>query len=321
MNLAISLAGKIVASVFGAIAGIALIWIIGCLIAVYILVVKPLTINPDKPSDLMGPDFLDYCKTVRPARLNVKKIPFEKVNVVTDDGLTLRGRLYKTDVPSDITIICLHGYNSNCFVDFSAHTLDYLACGYNVLHVTHRHHGDSDGKVVGFATLDRYDVLKWVDAVNRIFPNGKIFITGISMGGATAMQCSCLALPSNVKGIIADCGYTNMKEEYEYIAKRYLKFVPKLTYLMMKSLMKLIAGYSPEDSDSVNAVAHAKCPMLFIAGGNDNFVPAWMTERAYEACSTAKELVVIPGAGHAQAHYKNRELYLNSVKAFIDKYK
>ncbi len=317
----ISLAGTVMLSVLGGILGLLLIWVLACIIGIIILGVKPVTISTTKPSPLMGDDFLDYIAVTRPSRINLAKLPYDKIDVVTDDGLTLRGKLYKSDSPSDITVICLHGYNSSGIGDFSAHTFDYLAMGYNVLHVSHRHHGESDGKVVGFATLDRFDVLKWVDAINARFPEGKIFITGISMGGATAMQCSCLALPSNVKGIIADCGYSNLKDEYEFMAKKYLGFVPRLTRRLMNVLMRIIVGYGMEDSDSVEAVAHAKCPILFITGDKDAFVPSEMTIRAYNACSAEKELLVVPGAGHAQAHYKDTEKYNSTVKAFIDKYK
>lgn len=321
MSAVISTATTVIVSVLGSVAGLLLLWVILCLIGIFFLAVKPPVISTDKPSPLMGDDFLDYIATTRPSRINLAKLPYDKIEVVTDDGLTLRGKLYKTNAQSDITVICLHGYNSSGIGDFASHTFDYLDMGYNVLHVSHRHHGESDGKVVGFATLDRFDVIKWVEAINALYPNGKVFITGISMGGATAMQCSCLALPASVKGIIADCGYSNLKDEYEFMAKKYLHFVPKLTRHLLSGLMRPIVGYGMEDSDSVEAVAHAKCPILFITGDKDAFVPAEMTMRAYNACTTEKELLVIPGAGHAQAHYKDTEKYNSTVKAFIDKYK
>lgn len=321
MFLAVTFTAKIVLSVLGAVCGIALLWLIGCLIGVILLVVKTPTVSTVKPNPLFGDDFLDYIAKTRPARLAVSKLPFTKVEVTTDDGLTLRGKFFRPNNPSDITMICLHGYNSSGIGDFAAHTLDYLEAGYNVLHVTHRHHGESDGKVIGFATLDRFDVIKWVEAVNDIIPNGSVFITGISMGGATAMQCSCLALPDNVKGIIADCGYTNLRKEFEFVVKGRIGFVPRLTMNLLGALLKLVAGYGLEDSDSAKSVAHAKCPMLFICGDKDAFVPAEMTKRAYTACGTEKELLIIPGAGHAQAHYKDTELYNSTVKAFVDKHK
>ena len=41
-------------------------------------------------------------------------------------------------------------------------------------------------------------------------PDAKIILHGISMGGATVMMCAGENLPSNVKGIVDDCGYTSV---------------------------------------------------------------------------------------------------------------
>ena len=183
--------------------------------------------------------------------------------------------------------------------------------------VNHRHHGGSDGKYIGFGVLDRHDVLCWLEAVNKLVPGGKIVISGVSMGGATAMQCSCLALPENVKGIIEDCGYTSVKEEFEFQCKRAVGFVPKLLLKGVDFFMKRFAKYGMDEINSVDAVRHSKVPILFIHGDEDIFVPTEMVYRCYDACTADKELYVVKGAAHAMAQFKGGDEYMIRVNKFI----
>ena len=61
-------------------------------------------------------------------------------------------------------------------------------------------------------------------------------------------------------------------------------------------------------------------PTLFIHGDQDRIVPFSDAEELYEACSAEKELVIVEGAGHAQACYKDPDAYYDSIFKFIDKY-
>ena len=175
-----------IAVVFFAVAAYAL----GCYLGFYFIIVKPPVVSADRPNPLMGEDFAAFVKKTQEDAVIMKKLRSEPVEVVTRDGLTLRGEFYRAAEPSDITIVCLHGYNSNAYGDYATRGLSYLHSGYNVLLANHRHHGKSDGKYIGFGVLDRHDVLKWSEAAAKLVPGGKIFISGVSMGGATAMQCA-----------------------------------------------------------------------------------------------------------------------------------
>ncbi len=294
---------------------------LGCYLGFYFIIVKPPVVGADKPNPLMGDEFAEFVKKTQEDAVIMKKLESEPVEVVTRDGLTLRGEFYRAAEPSDVTIVCLHGYNSNAYGDYSTRGLSYLHGGYNVLLANHRHHGMSDGKYIGFGVLDRHDVLKWVEAAEKLVPDGKIFVSGVSMGGATAMQCSCLALTPAVKGIIEDCGYTTVRDEVDYLAKKMFGFVPKLTIRFIEFYMRKLAGYGMREADSREAVKHSKVPILFIHGTNDEFVPTFMGHECYEACTAPKELVLIEGAGHAQSYFKDAEKCEQAVNAFIHKYK
>lgn len=40
------------------------------------------------------------------------------------------------------------------------------------------------------------------------FPEKSLILSGVSMGSASVMMASVLSLPSSVKALICDCGYT-----------------------------------------------------------------------------------------------------------------
>ncbi len=309
--------GIILGSIFGTLGFILLLVIVGYGYGFYALIVNPRGKWEQKTEE----EKTDYDRAMEKAEAELRAFPNTKVEITTHDGLTLRGNFIKAEGCSNITILCLHGYTSRGYREFAMRAQDYLKNGWNVMLPNHRNHAESDGTYVGFATLDRLDGLLWLKEIEKLVPNGDIFITGVSMGGATAMQMASLEIGENVKGIIEDCGYTTCKEEFLWSGKQVVENIPEWTLAPLGIYMKLFAKYGLEDSSSVASCAQAKVPMMFIHGDIDKTVPVSMAKDCYNACTTEKELVIIEGAEHAEAHFHARELYMEKVVGFINKYK
>ncbi len=238
--------------------------------------------------------------------------------ISSHDGLNLAAD-YLPAENSVGTIIVVHGYRSNNCLDFSCVFQVYHEWGYNILAVHDRAHGESEGKYIGFGILDRYDVLAWTKFAAEKF-GGNIFLDGMSMGASTVLMTSGFALPENVKGIIADCGFTSPWEECKYVLKRNFK-LPAFPLLPVCSFaVKLVAGYALDDYSTLEALKNNKIPVLFIHGGSDGFVPTYMGHLNYEACVAEKELLIIDGADHAESYLKEPERCTAVLKGFLDKY-
>ena len=307
----------IIGSILGVIGFLVVAALVGFGVGFYGLIVNPKNRLDGKSED----EYTEYEKAVVSAAKVLRAMPNEKVEVVTRDGLTLRGNFIRAEGDSKITILCLHGYTSNGYAEFSEKAQDYLKNGWNVMLVNHRNHGPSDGKYVGFATLDRYDALEWLKAIETLVPGGDIFIAGVSMGGATAMQTANLDLSQSVKGIIEDCGFTTCREEFLWRARTVVKNTPKWALEGIGLYMKVFAGYGLDDSSSLVSCKEAKVPMMFIHGNADEVVPVEMAYECYEACTTEKELVIVEGCAHARAHYHAREQYMEAFTRFVNKHK
>ena len=134
------------------------------------------------------------------------------------------------------------------------------------------------------------------------------------------MMVSGEELPSNVKAIVEDCGYTSAWDQFAYQLK-VLFNLPEFPMMNIADIIcKIRAGYFISDASAIKQVKKSVTPTLFIHGDSDSFVPFEMQEELYEACNAEKEKVVIEGAAHAKSSSTNPELYWTSIVDFLEKY-
>ena len=272
--------------------------------------------NP-MPDKLMGNELPRLVKETDKQKEIIKsKYPFESVSITSDDNLKLCADFYINENATDKTVICVHGYNSCGYNDFSLMVEPILKNGCNCLLIDQRHYGKSEGKFTGFGMLECHDVVRWVSFVNERFPNGKVVLYGVSLGAATVMQTSKLN-PDGVVGIIEDCGFTTCREEFA-ATMRTVARMPSFPMLNILSIWCKLFLKLDLNSDSRDCVAKTKIPMLFIHGNADTFIPCKMCEECYKACSSEKQIKIYEGAGHAQSHFIHPEQYESDFFAFIE---
>lgn len=243
----------------------------------------------------------------------------EKVSIQSFDGLTLFGEFFEGDKNPEATIFMVHGYRSNRRREFAVMAKFYLEAGFHVLLVDDRAHGLSEGKYIGFGCLDKEDCYRWVHYLDERFEGKQsIFLHGVSMGAATVLMASNLNLPSSVKGIVADCGYTSPKAQFQAVLKAHGKgFLSGPVLWGTDFICRLVAGYGFSDSNSLISVADTKHPIFVIHGTKDDFVPTYMGKEIYKACASEKELWLTEGAGHAESYYLYKEEYERKVLSFF----
>ncbi len=241
----------------------------------------------------------------------------DRVEIKSFDGLTLRAMLIPCENAKG-TVIMMHGYRSDGYADFSRVFEFYRKLSFNILLPHHRSHFSSEGKYITFGILEQYDCRDWIKyAAENI--GGDIYLLGISMGAATVMLASSLSLPENVKGIIADCGYSSVWDELSYVLKRDYG-LPAFPLMHLVNLrFKRVIGKDLRSASCSKAVAKTNLPILFIHGSSDNFVPCEMTMENYTACKSEKSLYISNGADHAVVSWVDPEGYKKSVTDFLTK--
>ena len=178
--------------------------------------------------------------------------------------------------------------------------------------------------VIGFGWPERYDVRKWTDQIiTKNGRNSQIVIFGVSMGGATTMMTSGIPLPHQVKAFVEDCGYTSLNDELNYEAGNLYNIPQAIRAPLIGSLSminRVKNGFYVRQASSTAMLKHNHRPMMFIHGGNDNFVPTRMVYRNYAATKGPRELWVVKGAKHAASYEKEPVRYPQRIARFLNHY-
>lgn len=251
----------------------------------------------------------------------VSRQSFENIEIVSADGLKLRGYLLQSNRAAGRTAILAHGYSGKA-KDMGAYAkIYYENLGFNLLIPDARGHGDSAGDYIGFGWPERKDYLQWIEyMIKKTGPSAQIVLHGVSMGGATVLMTSGEDLPPQVKAIVADCAYTSVKAQLSYQLRRMYR-LPSFPFVQSASLItRLKAGYGFGEASALKQVRKAKAPILFIHGDADNFVPFAMMNELYEACQSPKERLIVPQAGHGLSYDTDKAGYIDVVTAFVSRY-
>ena len=156
--------------------------------------------RPDimKAYKMVGPEdsWYETISTVHRSLAEIQQLPREIWHMVSHDGLHMEAIFYPGT--SNKTMIWLHGYTSHAERESAFPGLFYHRLGYNVLIPYQRAHGLSGGKYLTFGALEYRDMMRWVDKVNELHPDGQILIHGLSMGGGIALDLASQTI-KNVK--------------------------------------------------------------------------------------------------------------------------
>ena len=246
----------------------------------------------------------------------LETVEAESLTVTTTDGYQLVGTAFYAEGESHKWVLLLHGY-TGWKEELYPLACEYAGQGYNAMVPDMRCSGASEGDFIGMGWTDRLDNLLWLQEILERDPEAQIVIHGQSMGGACALMMSGEELPEAVKAIVSDCAYT---DAYSMFAKQMKDWfdLPSFPILdSMNLMLQLRGGYDLKEASALNSVKNADLPVLIIHGEEDDMVPVSMAYELYEAVPTEKELLIIPGAGHAQAVDKDPELYYETVFAFL----
>ena len=240
----------------------------------------------------------------------------KEVSIKSFDGLTLYGKYYKYSEDAPIELM-FHGYRGNAERDLCGGVQRCFALGRSCLIVDQRTAGKSGGRVITFGIKESRDCLSWVDyIIEKINPNAKIIITGISMGAATVTIAAGESLPKNVIAALADCGYTSAKAIIKKVIKD-LKMPPNLMYPFIKLGARIFGGFDLEKYSPIEAMKKCTIPIIFIHGTTDDFVPYEMSVENFNTCThKVKKLVTVENAGHGLAYLKDTDGYFKAIREF-----
>lgn len=240
----------------------------------------------------------------------------EILEITSYDDLILKAKYIKNSKETDKAVILAHGYRKDS--NEMGHLAKfYFDEGFDVLLPDARGHGESEGDYIGYGWHDRFDYKEWIRLLMDEHNIDQIVLHGNSMGASLVLMTSGEELPEEVKAIVADSGYTTVKEELTHQLK-HLYNLPSFPLLDMTSLMtKLRAGYTFEEASAIDQVRKNKLPLWIVHGEDDDLVPVWMAHELYEAAGGEKELWIVPDSGHIKGYENRTGEYQQRLREFL----
>lgn len=234
----------------------------------------------------------------------------------SSDGLKLHG-LWIPAKNSRGTVLFAHGYRSTYLVDFSLAMDYYHNMGMNLLIPDQRAHGKSEGKIITFGVKESDDMLRWANYHNESFGNHPLILSGLSMGASTMMYLADQNLPKNVRGIIADCGFTSPKEIISTVFRNVTHLAPWFSLWATDLFARLFGGFALDEKDSRRSLKNSKVPVILFHGTADDFVPCEMSKQAYAVCKEPKRMMLVDGADHGVSFVVDNAGYVKAIQEFF----
>lgn len=242
--------------------------------------------------------------------------------LLDEDNLRHHAVIFEHDGEAQGSSVVLHGYDDNAPRMLRYAYMHYEVLGRNVIVPEHYNHGETEGDLIRFGWLDRFDVTKlWIPLAHNLWPDEQMVIHGLSMGGALTMFTSGEQIPDsmNLIGFIEDCGFTSIKSQLAYQLDEQFG-LPSWPVLDAASMIcSWEYGWSFDEGDVHQQLAKCQLPMLFIHGLSDSYVPTSMVYDNYAAKSQGyRELWLVPGADHAESIHKAWEDYCQHCGDYIE---
>ena len=244
--------------------------------------------------------------------------PAERVTTLSYDGLRLAARWLPCENARG-TLLCFHGWRSCPEIDFGCALSFYKSFGLNLLLVDERAHGASGGRFITFGVRERRDVHSWVAWHNQRFgAETPVLLAGLSMGASTVLMACGEPVPANVRGVIADCGFTSPYDIVAKIARE--NHIPRWFLPFVSLQTRLFAGFGLKDYSTLTALQGCRLPLVLIHGEGDAFVPCEMSRQAYAASAASdKTLLTVPNAGHGQSFLVEGDRYRRTLTDFVNR--
>ncbi len=243
----------------------------------------------------------------------------EKVTIKNSEGYDLNGVYLKKYDTIHTYVIIFHPYTGGVS-DMARHARFFHDIDCNVLVVESRGYGKSEYDINTFGYRERYDVVDWANYICERDKDSVICLFGLGAGGSTVLMASSLDMPANVKGIIADSAYSDLKGLFKANVND-LYNLPSFPTVEFASLyIEKNMGFNIEEVDVLEQVRNSKLPILFIQSGDDKIVPEKQSEALYEACTVeGSDHLYIGNASHCDGLNNKPKKYGDNVNYFIMK--
>jgi len=236
------------------------------------------------------------------------KIPYQNINLMTEDGIRLSA--WYTPPRNGSVILLAHSYGDN-----RPEWLHELLAkkGYGVLAWDARAHGASDGQISTIGYLEVLDVKAALDYAMSQPDVKHIGAWGGSMGAATLILAA--ARFPQIEALFVDSSFDSLDDEFNFL-------VP---YPVINPLAKMIA--QTETGIKLQAVSPVAVigeisprPVYIVQGAKDTVAPPDSGEKLFDAAKEPRFLWVDENAPHLLTYWDNPRKYQRRLIDFFNQW-
>ena len=221
----------------------------------------------------------------------------EAVTFPTDDGFTLQGWFVPSARPSPAyTVLVLNGNSGN-----RAYRAPLAASlqqrGLQVLLFDYRGYGGSEGKPTEAGLRADADAARRYMVQRNDVDATRLIYVGESLGTALAVG---LASDHPPAGVILRSPFPSLVD----VGRTHYPFLP-VRFLLQDRYAAM------ED------IARVTCPVLVLAGDRDRIIPLSLSRQVYEAATSTKDFVILPGADHNDFELLAGDQMIGAITQFL----
>jgi uncharacterized protein len=254
-----------------------------------------------------------------PARRVVGDLPpgvsGHSVQFQSESRATLRGWLLPGRKGAG-AVLLMHGVRASR-LQMLERALFLSSAGYAVLLFDFQAHGESTGDSITTGYLESRDARAALEFLRSNAAGERIGLIGVSMGGAAAVLAEP---PLEADAMVLEMVYPTIKQAIDNrLTMRMGAWAKVLTPLLTMQL-KLRAGISADSLRPIARVGQVAAPKLFIAGAEDRHTTLDESKELFNAAGEPKELWVLEGARHVDAHEFAAKEYERRVLLFFEQH-
>jgi len=210
------------------------------------------------------------------------------------------------------TIVLAHPIRANRRVMLQRASF-FFRSGYSVLLVDLPAHGESDGDHVTFGYHERHGVLAALEFVREKNPNHKVAVVGWSLGGAATL----LAAPLPIDALVLESVYPTISGATHNRIEQRVGVAAHIVSPLLLAQLPIRLGVWPNQLRPIDSLPQVRCPVLILAGEDDEHTTLGETKAMFAAANEPKQLVLFSKAAHVDLYAHERSLYEDRVGAFL----